>query len=121
MKKLVLWVGVIVVLVLLAPAAIRLFPRVLSSLTPEAPPEPEPRDIVTLAEYNQVQNGMTYEQVVQIVGFEGTFDGEERVTDDSGRPVRLTAYTWKNGSFGGYMNTVFQDGRLVMKDQHALP
>jgi hypothetical protein len=121
MKKTVLWVGGILLLVLLAPAAIRWFPHILSSLTPEAPPEPESREQITVAEYNQVQNGMTYEQVVQIVGFEGTLDGEERVTDDSGRAARLTAYTWKNGSFGGYMNTVFQDGRLVMKDQYALP
>lgn len=121
MKKPLLWVGVIVVLVLLAPVAIRWFPQIVSSLTPKAPPEPEPREKVTLAEYNQMQNGMTYEQVVQIVGFEGTFDGEERVTDDYGRGVRLTTYTWKNGAFGGYMNTVFHDGRLAMKDQYALP
>ena len=121
MKKLVLWGGVILVLALAAPAALRWFPRVLSSVTPDAPPEPEPREIVTLAEYNQVQKGMAYEQVVEIVGFEGTFDGEEQVTDDFGSVVRLTAYTWKNGDFGGYMNTVFHDGRLVMKDQYGLP
>ena len=37
---------------------------------PEPPPGPKPEDI-TLGEYNQIQHGMTYDQVVAIVGGSG--------------------------------------------------
>jgi len=74
-----------------------------------------------MAQFNRIQPGMTYAQVVEIVGFEGTFSGEDRITDDFGHAVHLRMYDWKNGAFGGFMNTIFQDGKLVHKSQYELP
>ena len=93
----------------------------LHVLKPVVPPRSELRQLVTMEHFEQIRQGMTYEQVVEIIGFEGTFDGERQETDDSGNVVRLESYGWKNGSFGGFLNAVFADGRLVQKTQYELP
>ncbi len=121
MKKCVLWCVVIVAAVIAAPIVVRSLRPAVRTLTPVTPPQPEPRKIVTREQFDSIQTGMTYEQVVGIIGFEGTFDGERQEADDFGNVVNLHGYGWKNGAFGGFMNTVFADGRLIHKSEHQLP
>ena len=45
---------------------------------------------ITLAEFNQIQVGMTYSQVVDIIGAEGTFSSETQVSGEN-----YKYYTWK--------------------------
>ena len=71
---------------------------------------------VSLAEFQQIQSGMTYAQVVSIIGFEGT---ESSRSDLGGTSTVM--YEWVNSGFSGAnMNAMFQDGRLVSKAQAGL-
>jgi len=120
-KKYVLWCVIVVVLLVAAPVVLRGLRPAVRALTPVAPPQSEPRRIVTREHFDNIQTGMTYEQVVEIIGFDGIFNGEERITDDFGKAVLLKSYDWKNGAFGGFMNTIFADGRLINKSEYELP
>lgn len=120
MKRLV-WCVVIVAAVVAAPIVVKALLPAMRTLTPVAPPQPEPRKIVTREQFDRIQTDMTYEQVVDIVGFEGIFDGERQETDDFGNIVTLQSYGWKNGAFGGFMNTIFADGQLIHKSEYELP
>ena len=45
---------------------------------------------ITLAEYNQIQEGMTYEEVCDIIGAEGELSSESSFGD-----FQTEVYTWK--------------------------
>lgn len=49
---------------------------------------------ITMAEFNQIQVGMTYSQVVNIIGAEGTFSNETQI---GGRNYKY--YTWNGVGF----------------------
>ncbi len=72
------------------------------------------RPIVTMDEYNRVQQGMTYEQVVDIVGEEGQEVG--RTLD---LRTKTVLYRWANPD-GSYMVAMFQNGRVAQKAQYGL-
>jgi len=63
-------------------------------------------------EYQRVQDGMSYEQVVEIIGTQGE---KEKV------PFRdhLVKYKWVNNC-GGIMIALFQDNQLVSKTEYGL-
>lgn len=70
---------------------------------------------VTLAEFNQIQNGMTYQEVVRIVGAEGTLQSENTIGGHN------AMYAWQNASaFDGGMNAMFQNEKLIQKSQFGL-
>lgn len=69
---------------------------------------------VTLEKYNQIKNGMTYKEVVKIIGFEGTEDSQSEVGG-----IKTVMYTWQNDD-GSNMNATFQNGKLVEKAQFGL-
>jgi len=71
---------------------------------------------VTMENYNKLQTGMTYEQVVSILGEEGK---EMSSNDIAG--YKNVMYLWKAGGFSvGNMNAMFQNGALVQKAQFEL-
>jgi len=70
--------------------------------------------VVTLAEYEQVREGMTYEQVRSIIGTPGQ---ELSRSDLAGYTTVM--YSWSNPN-GSNMNAMFQNGRLVNKAQFGL-
>jgi ribosomal protein L40E len=69
---------------------------------------------VTLANYNRLQTGMTYDQVRQILGKEGTV----RIRANTANFVSLT-YAWK-GDDSGELFGIFHDDKLVKKSEYAL-
>jgi len=72
---------------------------------------------VTLAEFKKIQTGMTYAEVVKIIGGEGT---EMSRVDISG-VASTVMYGWDGaGSFGANMNATFQGGQLTTKAQFGL-
>lgn len=85
----------------------------------EAPTdEPAPAETtgVNLANFNRIQNGMTYEEVVAILGEEGTVMSE---TDIAG--FKTVMYQWfGTGSLGANMNAMFQNGAMIQKAQFGL-
>jgi Domain of Unknown Function with PDB structure (DUF3862) len=71
---------------------------------------------VTMANYKRLETGMTYEQVVEILGKQGT---EMSSNDIAG--YKTVMYMWKSGRFSvGNMNAMFQNGGLVQKAQFGL-
>lgn len=71
----------------------------------------------TLAKFNQIQTGMTYAQVVRIIGGEGTEISRVEIPG-AGRTVM---YAWDGkGTIGANMSATFQDGRLMSKAQAGL-
>jgi hypothetical protein len=69
---------------------------------------------VTMAEFNQIQDGMTYRQVTQIIGHPGKELSSTNITG-----VSTKMYSWGGGAFGS-MTAIFQNGRLVTKSQSML-
>lgn len=74
---------------------------------------------ITLEEFNQIETGMTYEQVVEIIGTEGTVMSESDITGDG--QYKTTIYSWQGeGSLGANANITFQTGKVVSKAQFGL-
>lgn len=71
---------------------------------------------VTAAEYARLTTGMSYQQAVGIIGFEG-----EELSRSEIAGITTVMYQWTNPGFSGAnMNAMFQDGRLVTKAQFGL-
>lgn len=73
-------------------------------------------EYITLEEYNQIETGMTYEQVVEIIGSSGTLSTESNVAD-----INTKIYTWYgNGSAGSNANVTFVNNSVQIKGQVGL-
>ena len=83
---------------------------------PPAPPAPAQESGVTLANYNRLKEGMSYNQVVAILGSEG-----KELSSSSLGGYKMVMYQWNavNGR-GANMNAVFQNGKLFSKAQAGL-
>lgn len=71
---------------------------------------------ITLEEYNKIQTGMTYEEVVNIVGSPGT----DTVTSEvAGYSMRVVSWEG-NGFVGSNANVTFSNGSVSAKAQIGL-
>lgn len=70
---------------------------------------------VTLAGFNAIRNGMSYQQVARILGEQG----EEMSSAGDGQ-FKTNIYSWKAGFLGANMNVTFQGGRVMAKAQFGL-
>ena len=69
-----------------------------------------------MANFSRLKSGMSYSQVVSILGSEGT----EMSSNDIGGYTTVM-YQWEGrGGFGANMNAMFQNGELVSKAQFGL-
>ena len=71
-------------------------------------------DVVTKDEYQKIKTGMTYSEVVAVIGAEG----EEVSSGGEGR-FRTIMVMWQNPS-GSNMNAMFQNDKLANKAQFGL-
>lgn len=73
---------------------------------------------ITKAEFDAIQSGMTYEEVVAIIGSEGEMLSE---VGSKGEQFHTVMYEWKGiGDFGANANFTFQEGKMEMKAQFGL-
>jgi hypothetical protein len=70
--------------------------------------------VVTMSEYSQVQNGMSYSQVANIIG-----DPGRETTRSEVAGFTTVGYSWQN-SDGSNMQAMFQNGALITKAQAGL-
>lgn len=71
---------------------------------------------VTLSEYQQVQDGMTYEQVVAIIGDNGHMLSEMVLP---GLDIDSRQYIWENADFSEAQIS-FDHGKVAGRSQHNL-
>lgn len=76
-------------------------------------PEPE----ITLAEFDKIQKGMTYEQVVQIVGVNGEVSSSYEASDPK---WSSKSYTFKGTDVFSSAMVTFTGGVVDMKMQSGL-
>ena len=73
-------------------------------------------EYITLAEYNSIKNGMTYDEVVKLIGSEGTSISESSVGN-----VSITIISWYgNGFNGSNANVTFTNNKVTGKAQIGL-
>lgn len=79
------------------------------------------KKVITKSEYDRIRKGMSYRDVVMIIGAEGEelsqnrIEGEPGVVD-SGKTIM---YMWQN-SDGSRLNILFQNDKLTLKTQFGL-
>lgn len=77
---------------------------------------------LTLEKYEQIENGMTYEDVIAIIGFEVSPEVEsgEKGTDLYTVSYRYMGSDQVKGNSGANASFMFQGGKLNMKAQAGL-
>ena len=104
-------------------------PAILSTTTAPVPvtnPTPSPAPVVaptnkptmTMAEFTQLKDGMSYEEATKIIGGPGEVMSESGSKGDAAHTVM---YTYKGeGSLGANANVMFQGEKLMNKAQFGL-
>ena len=73
---------------------------------------------ITLEEFNAIQEGMTYQEVTDIVGSSGELRSESGM---SGSDYYTQLRSWEGeGSLGANANVMFQGGKVISKAQFGL-
>ena len=72
-----------------------------------------------MANYNRLQTGMTYDQVVQILGKEGK-KGAELGTEKTAFKVVIYMWAGDGGGPDAELTVLFKDKKLDKKDQFGL-
>ena len=70
---------------------------------------------VTLEKFNKIKTGMTYEQVVEIIGEEGTLDSETELMN-----VKTQIYHWYAKNHMSNAIITFSNNKVTSKTQTAL-
>ena len=72
--------------------------------------------MLTLAKFGQIQTGMSYDEVVAIIGNNGVEQSTSEVGD-----IRTVMVSWANpGLMQGNASIIFQNGKLMSKSQLGL-
>jgi PBP1b-binding outer membrane lipoprotein LpoB len=80
---------------------------------PTAPAAMQPDSKFNAANFNKLDVGMKYADVVNILGSEG------EIVSDSGLSGKTVMYKWTDAS-GSFVKVIFQDGKLLDKVQTGL-
>ena len=73
---------------------------------------------ISKKEFDQLQSGMSYEEVVKIIGSEGEVLSE---SGNEGEDLHTVMYQWDGESgWGANANAMFQGGKLNTKSQFGL-
>lgn len=70
---------------------------------------------ITLEQFNQIQTGMTYDQVKQILGSEGRLSTQTEIMG-----IRSSLYTWMNSGGSNIVITFGSEGTVDSKSQFGL-
>lgn len=74
---------------------------------------------ITLEEFNQIKTGMTYDEVVKIIGGEGVVLSESNIGNSE--QYHTIIYKWEGkGSIGANANITIQGGKVISKAQAGL-
>lgn len=79
--------------------------------------EPKNNGLLTEEKFSKITDGMTYEEVVNIIGSEGTVMSE---TGTPGSAFHTVMYEFKTDGFMSVSTMTFQGGKLINKTQFGL-
>lgn len=120
-------VGISVIIALLAVACVLLLFRPIDKQLDDAQrnlrtlQQDFSKVTVSKSEYDRIEHGMSYAQVVRIIGSPGEQMSSNRIDGQGVMPnVRTEMYMWQNGN-GSNMNAIFQNDKLIQKAQFGLP
>ena len=77
----------------------------------------DPAGKITVEQYNQIENGMSYEQVKDMIGSEGELISEAGIKNE---PFYCTIYVWEGIQPGSEASFTFEDGILQSKSQYKI-
>lgn len=117
-KKWWFWVIVIVIVAIIATAGKKGNTENTTTDTSIVATEEEQNTKITLEKFNKIETGMSYEQVVQIIGEEGTTLSESSITNDE--KYHTIMYSWKAKNGIANANVTFQGGKVISKAQVGL-
>lgn len=121
-KKWWFWVIIVVIIIAIATSqGTNTNTSEQTSTKPESSTETDTAEDakITLEEFNKIETGMTYKEVVDIIGGEGTVQSETSITGND--QYKTTLYSWEGkGSLGANANVTFQGGKVVSKAQFGL-
>ncbi len=76
----------------------------------------EKEELITMDEFDEIEDGMSYEEVCDIVGSEGELSSESTVAD-----YTCSMYSWEGkGSVGANAIITFSNGKVSGKSQSGL-
>ena len=85
---------------------------------PKKEEAPKNKPGISKAEFNQIQNGMNYEEVKHIIGSDGEIVSE---SGQAGDQFHTIMYSWKcEKGLGANARFMFQEGKLQNKSQFGL-
>lgn len=85
---------------------------------PKKEETPKNKPGISKAEFDQIQNGMSYEEVKNIIGSDGEVLSE---SGQAGQQFHTIMYKWDGEKgFGANANFMFQEGKLQNKSQFGL-
>ena len=75
-------------------------------------------EMITLEQYDQIKTGMTYDEVKEIIGSEGTMSRE---TGDKGTDDYMVSYTWDgSGDTASFALFTFEGEPLLLTDKRQV-
>lgn len=101
-----------------APAPVATDPIKVETPAPSPAPVESAGVTISKAEYDQLENGMSYKKVVALVGGEGEQLSE---TGSPGEEFYTAMYSYDGeGGLGANVSLIFQDDKLMTKSQFGL-
>ena len=70
---------------------------------------------ITMAKYDRIKTGMSYKEVVEILGKEG-----KELSNNEVGGIKTVVYQWEAEGAGSNMNATFQKDKLLSKAQFGL-
>lgn len=113
MKKILKWIGIIfLVLIVIGALSGNKGGSTKSGTTQTAPAK---ETGVTMEKFTSIKEGMTYEEVVGVLGSEGEVMSSNEIAG-----IKTVMYKWDGASVMSNMNATFQNGKMVSKAQLGL-
>lgn len=85
-----------------------------NSPTSSSPSTSDKKSGLTLDKFNQIKNGMTYKEVIAIIGSEGT----QTMSSGEGK-YKVESYKWEGDNYQ-YLSVVFMGDKVNSKVQNGL-
>lgn len=115
MKKILKWVGIIFLIFVVIGVLSGGSKNSTSKTSPSATVVPQKAKGVTMEQFTTIKEGMTYEEVVAVLGSEG-----EVLSSNEVGGYKTVMYKWDGAAVMSNMNATFQNGKMMSKAQFGL-